>query len=360
VLLRELQRGGQAFFVHNRVQNIEAVVDALQKIVPEARYGYAHGQMSERQLEPVMRKFIDKEIDVLIATSIIESGIDIPNANTILIDRADTFGLAQLYQLRGRVGRSSRQAFCYFLIPKSRSLSGEAQQRLKALQALDDLGLGFNLAMRDLEIRGAGNLLGKEQSGSVLAVGFELYSKILKEAILNLKGEEIDFRESIEPEVKLGIPAFVPEHYLPDVSERLVLYQRFASICSEEESAQLLEEVRDRFGPVPRETVALAELMSFRSMLREFGVVRAEYKGENLILSFSPQAPIDIDKLFALEKADQEAFRFGKNLSLSVAPRAFPGLPFPVASPESLARHVRSLLEQVRAPAFPSETSQGN
>lgn len=349
VLLRELQRGGQAFFVHNRVQNIEAIVQALQKIVPEARYGYAHGQMSERQLEPIMRRFIDKEIDVLIATSIIESGIDIPNANTILIDRADTFGLAQLYQLRGRVGRSSRQAFCYFLIPKSRSLSGEAQQRLKALQALDDLGLGFNLAMRDLEIRGAGNLLGKEQSGSVLAVGFELYSKILKEAILNLKGEEVDFRESIEPEVKLGIPAFVPEHYLPDVSERLVLYQRFASISTEEEGTQLLEEVRDRFGPVPRETVALAELMSFRAMLREFGVVRAEYKGENLILSFSPQAPIDIDKLFALEKQNREAFHFGKNLSLSVAPKAFPGLPIPVENPESLARRVRLLLEGVRA-----------
>ncbi len=342
VLLRELQRGGQAFYVHNRVQNIEAVVASLKQLVPEARYGFAHGQMSEKQLEPVMKRFIDREIDVLIATSIIESGIDIPNANTIIIDRADTFGLAQLYQLRGRVGRSSRQAFCYFLIPKMRSLGGEAQQRLKALQALDDLGLGFNLAMRDLEIRGAGNLLGREQSGSVLAVGFELYSRILKEAILNLKGEETDFRESIEPEVKLGIPAFIPEHYLPDVSERLVLYQRFAAIASSDEGALLLEEVIDRFGPAPKEAINLAELMSFRSLLREFGVLKAEFKAGKLTLSFSPNAPVDIEKLLSLEKEDSKTFKFGKNLALSVRTSIAE-----LRSPQDLAPLVSNILQRV-------------
>jgi len=274
--------------------------------------------MTERQLEPIMRRFMNKEIDVLVSTSIIESGIDIPNANTMIIDRADTFGLAQLYQLRGRVGRSSRQAYCYFLIPKSRTLGGEAQQRLKALQALDDLGLGFNLAMRDLEIRGAGNLLGREQSGSVLAVGFELYSKILKEAILNLKGEEVDVRESIDPEIKLGISAFIPDHYIPDVGERLVLYQRFAAISSMEETDLLIEEVRDRFGPLPREAVNLAELMRVRALLREYGVVRAEFANKKLLLSFSPQAPVDIQKILLLEKREPKRIKFGKALTLSI------------------------------------------
>jgi transcription-repair coupling factor (superfamily II helicase) len=318
VVLRELQRGGQCFYVHNRVQNIDITTSLLQRLVPEARFGFAHGQMTERQLEPIMRRFMNKELDVLVSTSIIESGIDIPNANTMIIDRADTFGLAQLYQLRGRVGRSSRQAYCYFLIPKTRTLGGEAQQRLKALQALDDLGLGFNLAMRDLEIRGAGNLLGREQSGSVLAVGFELYSKILKEAILNLKGEEVDVRESIDPEIKLGMSAFIPDNYIPDVSERLVLYQRFAAITTMEETDLLIEEVRDRFGPLPKETLNLAELMRLRALLRIYGVVRAEFANKKLLLSFSPQAPVDVQKILALEKREPKRFKFGKALTLSI------------------------------------------
>lgn len=317
VVLRELQRGGQCFFVHNRVQSIDAVAARLQELIPEARFAFAHGQMSEAQLEPIMQRFLKREVDVLVSTTIIESGIDIPNANTILIDRADTFGLAQLYQMRGRVGRSNRQAYCYFMIPKSRKLGGEAQQRLKALQALDDLGLGFNLAMRDMEIRGAGNLLGREQSGSVLAVGFELYSKILKEAVLNLKGETIDVKETVDPEMKLGFPAFIPEFYIPDVSERLVMYQRFAAIDSKEEGELLLEEVRDRFGPVPAEAENLAEIMMFRAMLKTFGVVRAELGSERMVLSFSPVAPIDATKVLALQKKDPKRYRFGKNLSFS-------------------------------------------
>ena len=317
-ILRELQRGGQVFFVHNRVQSIDLITATLRDLVPEARFAFAHGQMSERHLEDIMREFIDRKIDVLVATTIIESGIDIPNANTIIIDRADMYGLAQLYQLRGRVGRGDTQAYAYLVIPRTNKLNPEAQQRLKALQSLDDLGLGFNLAIRDLEIRGAGNLLGKEQSGSVLAVGFELYSKILKEAVLHLKGEEIDLQETIDPEVKLGINAFIPEWYIPDISERLVLYQRLSNVRSGEELTELQAEIEDRFGPIGTEVYHLIELMGFRSLLRLYGVVKAELKNTTLTLSFSPKAPVDLEKIFALVKVNKDKFRFGKSLTLSI------------------------------------------
>ncbi|RIL05277.1 MAG: transcription-repair coupling factor, partial [Proteobacteria bacterium] len=315
---RELRRNGQCFFVHNRVQNIDLVSATLSALVPEARFAFAHGQMSEHQLEKIMRAFLMREIDVLVSTTIIESGLDIPNANTMIIDRADTFGLAQLYQLRGRVGRSNRQAFCYFLIPKSQRIGVQAEERLRALQALDDLGLGFNLALRDMEIRGAGNLLGKEQSGNVLAVGFELFSKILKEAVLNLKGEDLDIKESIDPEIKLGIQAFLPEFYIPDVSERLVMYQRFAGAESSQEIDDLLEEMTDRFGSTPPEGLNLAELMRYRALLRDFGVVKAELSKGRLLLAFSPHAKVNLDRIFALTKNFPGRFKFNKNLTLAL------------------------------------------
>ncbi|MCB0336456.1 MAG: transcription-repair coupling factor, partial [Bdellovibrionales bacterium] len=268
-ILREIKRNGQVFFVHNRVKTIATVTDVLHELVPEARFAYAHGQMSEKQLEPIMKAFVDKEIDVLVATSIIESGLDIPNANTLIVDRSDTFGLAQLYQLRGRVGRGIRQAYAYFLIPNLKKLTGEAQKRLQALQSLDDLGQGFHLAVRDLEIRGAGNLLGKEQSGSVLAVGFELYMKIVKEAVLHLKGETADISDKIDPEVKLAVQAYIPEFYVPDVSERLIMYQRLAAIVTSDEADLLLDEMHDRCGPPPQETMTLLEVMRLRGLLRQ-------------------------------------------------------------------------------------------
>ncbi|MBN8549702.1 MAG: transcription-repair coupling factor [Deltaproteobacteria bacterium] len=318
-ILRELQRGGQCFVVHNRIEGIDIFTADLQRLVPEARFQFAHGQMNETQLEDIMQKFLKREIDVLVSTTIIESGLDIPNANTIIIDRADTFGLAQLYQLRGRVGRSTRQAYAYLIIPHTRKLGAEAQQRLKALQSLDDLGLGFNLAIRDLEIRGAGNLLGKEQSGSVLAVGFELYTKILKEAVLNLKGEELALEESIDPEVKLGMHAFIPDGYIPDISERLVLYQRLASINSDQEAQELTMEIEDRFGPIPLEVVNLIELMRYRSMLKHCGITKAEVTKNKLLLNFSPRAIIEPAKVVKLVQEHPEIYKFTKSQSLSVA-----------------------------------------
>jgi transcription-repair coupling factor (superfamily II helicase) len=204
------------------------------------------------------------------------------------------------------------------MIPHSRKLGADAQKRLKVLQSLDDLGLGFNLAMRDLEIRGAGNLLGKEQSGSVLAVGFDLYSKILKEAVLNLKGEELALEETIEPEVKIGSDAFIPDYYIPDVSERLLLYQRLASIFNSEEAAEMRSEIEDRFGPMPGEVESLIELMRLRSLLRRKGVFKTELVGQKLTLSLSPRATLDAAKIVALVQAEPARYKFSKSMTLSV------------------------------------------
>lgn len=357
-IMRELQRGGQCFFVHNRIQSIQFVTDGLRELVPEARFEFAHGQMSEHQLEAIMRRFINREIDILVSTTIVESGIDIPNANTIIIDRADTYGLAQLYQLRGRVGRSKEQAYAYFIIPKQRKITSEAQQRLKALQSLDNLGLGFNLALRDLEIRGAGNLLGKEQSGNVLAVGFDLYTRILKEAVLHLKGEEVELEETIEPEVKIGIQAFVPEFYIPDLSERLVLYQRLAGVRDDREMDELSSEIEDRFGPMPREVFNLVELMRFRSAIRRYGVVKVERIADRTMISFAHRAPIDPDKVFALVKKHPERYRFTRNLTLTVSDGSDRLSP-------NLYGELRALLKRIgiagfdaAQPATPSATPQ--
>ena len=317
-ILREIQRGGQCFYIHNRVQSIAALAARLQELVPEVRFDYAHGQMSELQLENIMQKFLKGEINVLVSTTIIESGLDIPNANTIIIDRADTFGLAQLYQLRGRVGRSDKQAYAYFLIPKTTKLGGEAKQRLSVLQSLDDLGVGFNLAIRDLEIRGAGNLLGKEQSGNVLAVGFELYTKILKEAVLNVKGEELPAFETVDPEMKLNIPAFIPEYYIPDISERLVLYQRLAMIVRSCEADELKLEIEDRFGNLPGEVDALVEVMRLRGLLRMFAVVRAELSKAKLHISFTAHSPLDINKIINLVKNKEKSYSFSKSHIFSI------------------------------------------
>lgn len=317
-LIRELQRGGQSFFVHNRVETIAVVCERLAQLVPEARFEFAHGQMSEVELEKIMHRFIERKIDVLCCTAIIESGLDIPNANTIIIDRADTFGLAQLYQLRGRVGRSDRQAYAYLLIPTVRGLGATAERRLKVLQSLDDLGVGFNLALSDLEIRGAGNLLGKEQSGNVIAVGYELYSKILKQTVLNLQGEELPIGEAVDPEVKLGIEAFIPESYLPDISERLVLYQRLAAIRESHEADELREEIVDRFGPLSPEVKNLVEIMRFRGLLRRFGVELARRRENELMLSFSSlQRPRRNPQDTSLQSTT--AITIGKSGSVTIA-----------------------------------------
>jgi transcription-repair coupling factor (superfamily II helicase) len=250
-ILRELTRGGQVFFVHNRVHNIENVRERLEEIVPEATFTVGHGQMDEKQLEQTMLGFIGRKADVLVCTSIIESGLDIPNVNTIFINDAHRFGLADMHQLRGRVGRYKHQAFAYFFLPQKRALSKAAKERLKAIQEFDQLGAGFRLAMRDLEIRGAGNLLGREQSGHIAAIGYDLYCRLLSEAI---RKSHREVREELpEVEIDLEAEAYLSDNYVPDGRQRIGFYRKAGAARTPEELKEVEAEIKDRCGPPPPE-----------------------------------------------------------------------------------------------------------
>ncbi|MDH4158573.1 MAG: transcription-repair coupling factor, partial [candidate division Zixibacteria bacterium] len=256
-ILREIDRGGQVFFVHNRVQTIEAMHHYLKKIVPQVEVGVAHGQMHEKSLEGIMLAFLAGRHDVLLCTSIIESGLDIPTANTIIVNRADRFGLAQLYQIRGRVGRSTHRAYAYLLTPQMRLLKADAVKRLRALEAHSDLGSGFALAMRDLEIRGAGTLLGARQSGFIEEIGFDLYNRLLEEAIAHLKGQEI--QRLPETKLEIDMETYISEDYVSDRQQKVDIYRRLADARTLDEVERLREEIIDRFGPLPPSTVNLFE-----------------------------------------------------------------------------------------------------
>ncbi|MFP6663666.1 MAG: transcription-repair coupling factor [Deltaproteobacteria bacterium] len=290
-ILRELRRGGQVFFVHNRVQSIEALHDRLRAIVPEAKIRVGHGQMKAHELERVMIGFMEHEFDVLLCTAIVESGLDIPNANTIFIDRADTFGLAQLYQLRGRVGRSPARAYAYLLIPDQRVLTRDAQMRLQVLQELDELGGGFKIAAHDLEIRGAGNLLGKQQSGHITEVGFELYTKMMEDAVHELRGEAVE--PDIEPEIQIAVPAYIPDSYIDDVNQRLIWYKRLAVLRSEEDRESFAAELRDRYGPLPAIVDTLLDVMELRRRMKKLALSEAKLRGPLLSLRLHPTSEID-------------------------------------------------------------------
>jgi transcription-repair coupling factor (superfamily II helicase) len=276
-VLYEMERGGQVYFVHNRVRSIGAFAEWLRRTVPEATVAVAHGQMSERLLERAMRLFLDGEADVLLATAIIENGLDIPNANTLLVNRADRFGLAQLYQLRGRVGRSDRLAFAYFLVPPGQALTPTARARLAAIQEFCELGAGFRIAARDLEIRGAGNLLGAEQHGFLEAVGFETYCQLLEEAVAELEGRPAVVHREVE--LRLGMDLQLPERYLPEPSLRLSFYKRLAACDDDEALAELLEEMADRYGAAPPQIADLANAQRVRTAARSAGMVSVARRG---------------------------------------------------------------------------------
>jgi transcription-repair coupling factor (superfamily II helicase) len=276
-ILREVDRGGQAFFVHNRVQSIDTMAEFLRELLPQVRFAIGHGQMPERALEKVMIDFLNKKYDCLIATMIVESGLDIPNVNTILINRADRFGLAQLYQLRGRVGRSPRRAFAYLLTPPWRALSKTAKRRLRAIEEFSDLGSGFKVAMRDLEIRGAGNILGPEQHGFVMDVGFDLYCQLLEEAVAELKGEKEAQAPAVEPELEIRVSAFIPNKYVPDVAQKMSIYQRLAEARKSLDIWEIEEEVKDRYGRLPVETQALFLSTYLRLFAQQLGVATLSF-----------------------------------------------------------------------------------
>ncbi len=284
---KELQRGGQVFIVHNKVNDMEQYVANIRELVPEAKIVFAHGQMSEKELEERVSAFYNGDFQILIATTIIESGIDIPNANTMIIDRADTFGLAQLHQLRGRIGRSDKKAYAYFVIPRFKDISGIAQKRLHALQTYADMGAGFNIASVDLEIRGAGDILGASQSGHIEAVGLELYMELLKEAIQELRGERKVIKKDIE--IQTPFPAFIPNHYIKDSMERLKNYKRLSNCETLGNLEALREEFEDIYGVFPEEIHNLFTLLEVRINLQTLGLKSVAVAGNNLILKFDPQ-----------------------------------------------------------------------
>ena len=302
-VLRELKRGGQAYFLHNDVDTIEHMHDRLSRLLPEARIAVAHGQMRERELERTMRDFYAQRHNLLVCSTIIETGIDVPTANTIVIHRADKFGLAQLHQLRGRVGRSHHQAYAYLLIPSEDSLRGQAKKRLEAIQAMEELGSGFYLAMHDLEIRGAGEVLGESQSGEIQEVGFDLYTRMLERAVRALKaGKAIDLDAPIDvsTEINLHVPALLPEAYCSDVHERLSLYKRLSSCETREALDAMREELVDRFGELPEHARALLDSHLLRILARPVGVARIDATHETVQLQFEKNAPIDPKRIVAM------------------------------------------------------------
>jgi transcription-repair coupling factor (superfamily II helicase) len=287
----ELARGGQIYFVHNRVESIFSIGHLLQRLVPDARVVIGHGQMGEDELERAMLGFVERKFDILLATTIVENGLDIPNANTIIINRADRYGLAQLYQLRGRVGRSDRPAYAYLLIPPQESLSPVARKRLAAIKEFSDLGSGFRVAALDLEIRGAGNLLGGEQSGHIDAVGFEMYMKLLEETVRELKGEEIE--DDVRATVNLGIDLKIDDGYIPDMNQRLMVYRKVAATRSESELEAALDEIADRYGPPTDSVLNLAEYGRIRIMADRLGVDTIDREGRLVVIKFRSQAKVD-------------------------------------------------------------------
>jgi len=294
----ELARGGQVFFVHNRVESIFSIGDLVQRLVPEARIVVGHGQMDEEALERAMLDFVAKKFDVLLATTIVENGLDIPNANTIIINRADRYGLSQLYQLRGRVGRSDRPAYAYLLIPPEDNLSPIAKKRLAAIKEFSDLGSGFRVAALDLEIRGAGNLLGGEQSGQIDTVGFEMYMKLLEQTVRELKGEEIE--DDLRATVNLRVDLRIDESYVPDMNQRLTLYRSVAAARREEEIDDVLEGAFDRYGPLPASVLNLADYGRIRIMADKLGVETIDREARVVVLKFRPQAKVDPVRLVSL------------------------------------------------------------
>ncbi|HWN36880.1 MAG TPA: transcription-repair coupling factor, partial [Gammaproteobacteria bacterium] len=311
-VLREIRRGGQIYFVHNRVENIEGVAEDLRKLLPEASVRVGHGQMSERELELVMLDFYHREFNVLVCTTIIESGIDIPTANTIIINRADRLGLAQLHQLRGRVGRSHHQAYAYLLAPPRNALTPDALKRLEAIESLEELGSGFTLATHDLEIRGAGELLGEGQSGQIVSVGFTLYNELLARAVTALRaGQEPDLEDPFThgPEIEIGIAALIPEDYMPDVHMRLVHYKRIANCRSNIELESLQIELIDRFGLLPPPLKTLFAITALKLLAEQLGIAKIRAGAEGGNVTFAQRSRVDPTRLLRLIESDSKRYR---------------------------------------------------
>tara|TARA_R110002073_G_scaffold123819_3_gene267680 strand:+ start:52214 stop:55810 length:3597 start_codon:yes stop_codon:yes gene_type:complete len=319
---KELDRKGQVFFISPRIdtpvsggeRSLEEWAAHLGQLVPTAKIAMAHGQMPADKLEKIMVGFVEGKYDVLVATTIVEAGLDIPRANTMFVDRADRFGLSQLYQLRGRIGRSKERAYCYLMVPSPEKLSDDARKRLETLQHYTDLGAGFSIASQDLEIRGAGDLLGAKQSGSIAAIGFDAYTQMLEEAVAELRGEPV-YSER-DPELNVDIPGFIPDDYVPDTGQRLALYKRLASAADAEEVREILDEIIDCYGPMPGEVGTLGELMVIKSHARKLRALSLELGPVRLVLALGDDTPLDPAQVMALIKAQPGRYKLTPDMRL--------------------------------------------
>ena len=303
-ILREMERGGQIFFVHNRVESIASVAKSIRDLVPQARVAVGHGQMSERQLEKVMMDFVQYKYDVLVCTMIVESGLDIPNVNTILINRADALGLAQLYQLRGRVGRAQQQAYGYLFYPQGRVITEGAQKRLRVIEEFTELGSGFKIALRDLDIRGTGNILGSEQHGHIATVGYEMYCKLLSETVKSLSGEEVE--ESVETRINLPVEAYLPDEYVPDSRQKVSLYKKIAGLETVGDRADLEAEMSDRYGTIPEPVEMLLEIAQLKHLSKELGVESIAAGDDQIKITFDDaKSQLDPTRLIRIIRQDQ-------------------------------------------------------
>ncbi len=297
-IIKELERDGQVFYIHNNTGDIATKALEIENLVPEAKVGYAHGKMSGQEIEEIMQDFIDKKINVLVCTTILESGIDIPNANTIIVENADRFGLAQLYQIRGRVGRSDRQAYSYITYRKDKMISEEANQRLKAIKEFTEFGSGFKIATRDLQIRGAGSIFGEFQSGHMEQVGYDMYTRLLDEVIKEEKGEKVE--ENIDVTIDLKLSAYIPENYIEDASQKIEIYQDIASCKTEEDLQNIIDEIIDRYGNMPDEVNSLIEIARIKNLAREKNVIKIQSRPMGIVFSFNSFNNENVDIL--LEK----------------------------------------------------------
>ncbi len=347
-VLRELKRGGQCYFLHNEVETIQNRLERLQELIPEARIAIAHGQMPERELEKVMRDFVAQRFNILLCSTIIETGIDVPSANTILMSRADKFGLAQLHQLRGRVGRSHHQAYAYLLVPDIQGLTKQASQRLDAIQQMEELGSGFYLSMHDLEIRGAGEVLGDNQSGNMQEVGFQLYNEMLAEAVRALKnGEEPDLLSPLQvtTEINLHAPALLPDDYCGDVHLRLSFYKKLATAKTQDQVDALMEELIDRFGKLPSQTQTLIDSHRLRVLAKPYGVAKVDAAPSVILINFKPNAPVDGMRIIQLVQ---------KNKHIKLAGNDKLRIEKELADVKDRAQMVRDILRSLGDPVTPA------
>jgi transcription-repair coupling factor (superfamily II helicase) len=313
----ELDRGGQVFFLHNRVQSIAETTAQIRAIVPHARIAFAHGQMDETLLEDTMLKFFNHELDILVCTAIIESGMDIPRANTIFIDSAHTFGVSQLYQLRGRVGRSKERAYCYLLLPAHKKLDSAATERLKIIQENSALGSGLRVAQYDLELRGAGDILGEDQSGHINAVGYDLYMELLEEAINEQSGKVVEDHD-IEPEINLRVPALLPDKYIPDIRMRLYYYKTLSHVRSIEDLDRIEDELKDQFGDPPEPVLNLLGLMLIRKYCRDLGVKDVSSGNQTLSLSFTDKTRLPTSEVIRLTTRENKKYSLTPDQRLKI------------------------------------------